>query len=191
MGINGQSLVQGQTVTFEPGWDAMKNKAIAQKVNCGTPGHPAGSPPAVRLPGVVAPPAAAPEPNDNLFIAGLPLHMTDDQVKQIFGAYGCVVSCKVLPASGKPDVAALVRMADPDQAKWLVDNVNQNIPLGLGGPVTVRFAKTNTEKAMAPSFGQAPAAPAGRYSPYSGASLPDSWKTLMAPAAPAPAVQPL
>jgi len=87
-------------------------------------------------------------------------------------------------------------MGNVDQAKWLVDNVNQNIPVGLTTPITVRFAKTAADKAAVAPFGVAPfgqalgsSAPV-RYNPYGGQSIPDSWKNLFA-AAPPPAAAPV
>merc|ERR1719198_2827252 len=80
-------------------------------------------------------------PQDNLFIAGLPMEITVEQLQAVFGQYGAIGSCKVLPNNGKPDAAALVRMVDANMAKWMVDNLNGNIPVGLASPLTVRFAQ--------------------------------------------------
>merc|ERR1712190_628671 len=60
----------------------------------------------------------------------------------IFSQYGTVTSVKTLPVQpGKADTAALVRMADVEQAKWLVVNVHGNIPSGLSEPVTINYAE--------------------------------------------------
>jgi RNA recognition motif-containing protein len=80
-------------------------------------------------------------PQDNLYIKGLPVGVTDDLVREIFGAYGAVTSVRVLQTpEGADNAAALVRFQDVAQAVWLVDNVNGNIPKGLSGPVIVRYA---------------------------------------------------
>jgi len=134
---DGRALMQGARVNFELGFDAARGKRVAYKVTGGIAdgGAPGGK-------GGGGMPGAAPGGmSDNLFVAGLPLDMTEDRLRQIFGQYGAVNSCKVLPSSGKQDLAALVRMLDPNQATWIVANLNGNIPLGLAGPLTVRHAQ--------------------------------------------------
>jgi len=78
-------------------------------------------------------------------VCGLPATCDAETVKAVFSAYGMVVSVKVLPdKGGRPDRAALVRMANMNIAQWLVENMNNNIPIGLTTPVTVRFAQKST-----------------------------------------------
>merc|ERR1719191_925153 len=78
---------------------------------------------------------------DNLYITGLPAGCSEQLVKDIFSQYGTVQSVKLLPANPqKGDAAAMVRMGDNDQAKWLIDNVNGNIPQGLSNVVAVKPA---------------------------------------------------
>merc|ERR1719214_233580 len=69
---------------------------------------------------------------------------------------------KLLPTpDGADNAAALVRFGDVAQAQWLVDNLNGNIPKGLAGPVTVRYANPKGK-------GGGKDADANRYSPYGG-----------------------
>jgi len=80
-------------------------------------------------------------PSDNLYIRGLPPGCMEETIQAIFGVYGTVTSVKVLPPPpGKNDVACLMRMNSIDEAKWLVENLNGNIPQGLTEPINVRFA---------------------------------------------------
>mmetsp|Transcript_128890 Transcript_128890/g.241075 ORF Transcript_128890/g.241075 Transcript_128890/m.241075 type:complete len:310 (-) Transcript_128890:56-985(-) len=111
-----------------------------------------------------APPAAAPEiQQDNLYIKGLPVGTTEDTVKKIFGAYGTIVSTRVLPTpDGADNAAALVKFGDVSQAAWLVENLNGNIPSGLMTPVTVRYATANKGKASGKGQGLE------RFGPYGG-----------------------
>mmetsp|Transcript_87003 Transcript_87003/g.106701 ORF Transcript_87003/g.106701 Transcript_87003/m.106701 type:complete len:231 (-) Transcript_87003:125-817(-) len=84
---------------------------------------------------------AAPQPNETLFVTGLPMNCTNEQAKGVFGQYGNVKSVTVMPvAAGKTAAAAFVIMETVDQAKWIVDNLNGNIPGHLTAPVTVVFA---------------------------------------------------
>jgi len=124
---------QGMPVQYQAAWDGAKGKLKATLLVCGNAGPQGGS--------------AGWDPtgsatNDNLFVAGLPLDMTDDWMRQVFGQYGAIASCKVLPANGKPDCAAMLRMSDKSMAVWLVDNLNGNIPMGLQTPVTVKYAQS-------------------------------------------------
>mmetsp|Transcript_136300 Transcript_136300/g.235963 ORF Transcript_136300/g.235963 Transcript_136300/m.235963 type:complete len:855 (+) Transcript_136300:164-2728(+) len=196
---DGAALVAGAQIWFEAQWNDIKKKNTATKVvgAVGAPGAMGAAPVAGAGAGavVVAPggwpsgmdaSAAAAEtlPSDNLYVQGLPLDMTEDMVTTIFGSYGNVTSVKVLPNSGKPDSAAMVRLADISQAQWLVDNLNGNVPVGLSSPIQVRFAKPSGT-----SFGKAAGKGAdNRFSPYgapatASSGVPASWMTLGAPPA--------
>jgi len=148
--IDGQMLAAGAQVMFETQWNAAKNKYQCERCSGAISGDQAGAaaasvaaPPALRQPVI--------EPSNNMFVAGLPMQITEEAVREIFSAYGLVQSLKVLPDSGRGDRAALVRMADPNQAQWIVDNLNNNIPVGLAGisntPLTVRYADNRADKA--------------------------------------------
>lgn len=160
---DGTSLSVGSLVTYEQAWDPALNRRVAKMcvgaVNGGAsgPGLPAdmggcagaelqaaGEADAQGRTGAAW--ANMPAPSDNLYICGLPMTCSEEQLRSIFSAYGSVVSVKVLPDNGKPDRAALVRMSELSQAQWLVDNVNQNIPLGLNSPIVVRFAQRSANK---------------------------------------------
>eukprot|EP00928_Gymnodinium_smaydae_P059315 TRINITY_DN425_c4_g1_i1.p1 TRINITY_DN425_c4_g1~~TRINITY_DN425_c4_g1_i1.p1 ORF type:complete len:553 (-),score=112.95 TRINITY_DN425_c4_g1_i1:186-1844(-) len=110
-------------------------------------------PPQMMAHQVAAPaPVQAPhQPSDNLYMKGFPEGITEDQLKQILSAYGTIVQAKVLQSPpGKGNAACLVRMASLDEAKWLVDNLNGNIPQGLTSPVEVKFAANNGGARAAP-----------------------------------------
>mmetsp|Transcript_688 Transcript_688/g.1611 ORF Transcript_688/g.1611 Transcript_688/m.1611 type:complete len:303 (-) Transcript_688:159-1067(-) len=85
---------------------------------------------------------------DNLYITDLPPNFDDGQLQAVFGAYGTIVQCKALPSKqvgGK--VAALVRYGTPEEAQWIVDNLNGNIPQGLETPIKCRLADTPEARA--------------------------------------------
>ena len=80
---------------------------------------------------------------DNLYITGFPVGSSEDFVKSIFSQYGTVVSVRVLPSkSDSSDAACMVRMESVDQAKWLVEHLNGNIPQGMQSPVMVKPARS-------------------------------------------------
>lgn len=107
---------------------------------------------------------------DNLYIKGLPPHHTEDTLKQVFGAYGLVTSTRVLQsnatnANPTGETIALVRMGSADQAAWMVENLNGNIPQGLDRPIIVRYADAKGAKGAPMMKG---GKGDGRFSPYDG-----------------------
>ncbi|CAE7227004.1 elavl2 [Symbiodinium natans] len=90
---------------------------------------------------------AAP-PSDNLYIADLPPGFDEPSLQQIFGEYGTVTQFKLLHNSGPGGkTAALVRFQSVEEASWLVENLDGNIPQGLNAPIIVRYADTPEMKA--------------------------------------------
>merc|ERR1712194_454763 len=86
--------------------------------------------------------AAPAHASDRLFMTGFPSEITEEEITSVFSQYGQVTLVKKLPSqAGKMDAAALVKMGDVTQAKWLVDNVSKNIPTGLSTPVTIVYAE--------------------------------------------------
>lgn len=70
---------------------------------------------------------------------------TEESVAKVFGAYGNVVFCKLLPPPHPniADCACLVRMSSIEEAKFLVEKLDGNIPAGLNQPVIIRYAASN------------------------------------------------
>mmetsp|Transcript_109283 Transcript_109283/g.309143 ORF Transcript_109283/g.309143 Transcript_109283/m.309143 type:complete len:654 (-) Transcript_109283:114-2075(-) len=85
--------------------------------------------------------AEATPPSSNLYIRGLPALITEETLLEVFGAYGVVKQTRVLDKSGvSGDSVAMVRMSTQEEATWIVNNLNGNIPQGLTNPVMVKFA---------------------------------------------------
>eukprot|EP00931_Biecheleriopsis_adriatica_P082399 TRINITY_DN55837_c0_g1_i1.p1 TRINITY_DN55837_c0_g1~~TRINITY_DN55837_c0_g1_i1.p1 ORF type:complete len:190 (+),score=53.32 TRINITY_DN55837_c0_g1_i1:67-636(+) len=83
---------------------------------------------------------AAP-PSEQLFVRGFPMDATNESATAIFSQYGSIASCKVLPvAPGKTSAAVYLIMNSVEEAKWIVENVNGNVPQGLSNPIQVDFA---------------------------------------------------
>jgi len=129
--LDGQALVHGAPVTFECRFNPSRSKYEATSCT----GASAGAAPGGFAGGKGA------GSQDNLWVSGFPLDMMEERVREIFTQYGIITQCKVLPDQpGKLDRAALVRFADENQARWMVDHMNGNIPIGMNTPLTVRFA---------------------------------------------------
>merc|ERR1712151_1213907 len=80
-----------------------------------------------------------PVESNNLFVGDLPGSMDEAQLNSVLSAYGQIQDLKLLPpvASGKR--AALIRFASTAEAKWIVDNLNGNIPQGMSEPISVKY----------------------------------------------------
>merc|ERR1712232_794150 len=78
-------------------------------------------------------------PSENLFIGDLPAELTSQQVTEVFSAFGTVVSVKINAPKGDKG-SAMVRLSSVDEAKWVYEKLNGNIPEGLSTPVIVRYA---------------------------------------------------
>jgi len=104
------------------------------------------------------------QPSNRLYMRGLPLGTTEEQLQAIMGAYGTVASCKVLPSppTGATDCACIVQMSSPAEAKWLVDHLDGNIPQGLSAPVVVKYKQDGPPQggAAAPQGAMATSYPA-------------------------------
>lgn len=86
-------------------------------------------------------------PSDNLFVSGLPIDCTLEQVKAVFGQYGTVKEAKVLPVTpGKTAAAAFVNMGSVAEATWILENVSGNVPQNLTSPVNISYALPKSEK---------------------------------------------
>jgi RNA recognition motif-containing protein len=74
-----------------------------------------------------------------VFVGDLPEGFDEAGIASLFGPYGEVKWCKVLPGKdGKG--AAMIEFGSADEAQWFVDNLNGNIPEGLTTPIEARFA---------------------------------------------------
>jgi len=76
-------------------------------------------------------------PNERVFVSGLPPDLNEEQLNSIFGAYGSLAQVRNLGASR----CCVLTFATVDEAKWVVENLDGNMPEGLSQPVSVRFGK--------------------------------------------------
>mmetsp|Transcript_28042 Transcript_28042/g.65858 ORF Transcript_28042/g.65858 Transcript_28042/m.65858 type:complete len:255 (+) Transcript_28042:57-821(+) len=116
-------------------------------------------------------------PSEELFVTGLPMDSTSEMAKQIFSQYGSVKETTVLPVSpGKQAAAGFVVMNSVEDARWIVEHVNGNVPQGLANPVTVVFA---TPKSMRPGGGGKGAAMKGMMKGMKGSGMPPDMMQMM------------
>eukprot|EP00930_Biecheleria_cincta_P096130 TRINITY_DN87_c1_g1_i4.p1 TRINITY_DN87_c1_g1~~TRINITY_DN87_c1_g1_i4.p1 ORF type:complete len:500 (-),score=111.68 TRINITY_DN87_c1_g1_i4:290-1789(-) len=84
------------------------------------------------------PPGSAPAPDTAIsdtviFISGLPRGIQETTVRAMFDSYGFVEECRVFSTNAK------VRYRSKEEAKWVADVMNENIPEGLTEPIKVSF----------------------------------------------------
>jgi len=85
-------------------------------------------------------------PSSAVFIGDLPGSVDDATIQRVFGQYGNIASFRVLPPSIRGQGNAIVSFSSVDEATWLVNNVNGNIPTGLSTPVTIAFKSGGSSK---------------------------------------------
>jgi len=96
----------------------------------------------------------------------LPACATTESVTALMGQYGTVTSAKVLD-NGMADKVALVRMGSADEAKWIVDNLDGNIPQGIETVIKVKIASNNNTGKSGDKGGYGPA----KGDPYGGKGM--------------------
>lgn len=124
---DGELLVQGSKVLFEATLDQARGPGKYRAKMC------VGAKPKAPGPSDVV--------SEKLFVSQLPADTTEEMVSSVFSQYGLLTSAKLLPLQpGSSDLSAVVHMDDVNMAKWLVENVNGNIPVGMSTPVSISFA---------------------------------------------------
>ena len=122
-------------------------------------------------------------PSSKLYVEKLPISLTEEMVRHVFGQYGSLAAVTLLGDSGEGTLSAFVIMNDISQAKWLVENLHRNIPVGLSQPVLVSYAQQD-EAPVTGGYGKASGPP---YSPGPyGAPPPPAPPPAPPPPPPAP-----
>lgn len=97
-------------------------------------------------------------PSERVFVSGLPMGLDDAKLSTIFGAYGTLTDIKNLSNAN----ACILNFATADEAKWVVENLDGNMPEGISQPIAVKFANPPN------SYGKGGgASSAARFTPYS------------------------
>jgi len=88
-----------------------------------------------------------PPPSDQIYVKGLPAGLTEDELRSVFAQYGTVVWTRMLQSDGHGEAVALVQFSSTEEATWVVQNLNLNIPQGLEKPIKVMFSASGAKKA--------------------------------------------
>jgi RNA recognition motif-containing protein len=97
----------------------------------------------------------------NVWAGNLPATITDDDVSGLFGAYGTIVSFKILKKTRETETAAMVNYAAASQAALAIQSLNGQTLSGEEKPLIVKLAspkvlQTNAYPAPAPIQYQMP-----------------------------------
>eukprot|EP00930_Biecheleria_cincta_P052884 TRINITY_DN3817_c0_g4_i1.p1 TRINITY_DN3817_c0_g4~~TRINITY_DN3817_c0_g4_i1.p1 ORF type:complete len:303 (+),score=63.97 TRINITY_DN3817_c0_g4_i1:137-1045(+) len=100
-------------------------------------------------------------PSDNLYMQNLPGDMTEETIKEIFGAIGYrVVQCKIMPPT-KPGVTtcvAMVRFVSVHDAKTVLDMFNGTCLPGFDKPLAITYVAAKSGPGKLYQEGSGPAA---------------------------------
>mmetsp|Transcript_81683 Transcript_81683/g.142061 ORF Transcript_81683/g.142061 Transcript_81683/m.142061 type:complete len:278 (-) Transcript_81683:84-917(-) len=78
---------------------------------------------------------------DQVWIGDLPAELTEELVKSVFSNYGEIAWLRAIAATVPGHKGqALVQFSSADDASWLFENLNGNIPEGLTEPIQVKFS---------------------------------------------------
>lgn len=76
-------------------------------------------------------------------VLGLPKDFTEQKVRDVFSKYAVIKTCNV-QKDDTDSASAILKMKTAEAAKWLVDNIHNNIPMGMKVPVKVSFVPEYT-----------------------------------------------
>jgi len=85
------------------------------------------------------------QPGANLYVAGLPLTVHEQQLRTTFATCGTVVRLRLLVQTGRPETHALVQMYSQEEAEACIEKLHGQPPESLGPTLVVRYA-TNQNK---------------------------------------------
>jgi len=117
----------------------------------------------------------------NLYVSGLPKHMTQPDLERLFSSCGNIITSRILcdNITGLSKGVGFIRFDQRIEAERAIQKLNGTIPEGATEPITVKFANnpSNNAKAIPPLAAYlAPQAarralgaalhPASRFSPY-------------------------
>ncbi|RDD37529.1 ELAV-like protein 4 [Trichoplax sp. H2] len=94
-------------------------------------------------------PSSAAIKNANLYVSGLPLHYTHQDLDNLFGQYGAIITSKVLyDGNGVSRGVGFVRYDKRNEAEAAILALNKTLPNGFQAQLTVKFANTPNQKSQ-------------------------------------------
>jgi hypothetical protein len=87
------------------------------------------------------------KPGNNLYVAGLPITIHDQQLRATFAQCGTVVRLRLLIQPGRQETHALVEMASYEEAEKAIKMLHGQPPESLGPTLVVRYASNHNKGA--------------------------------------------
>jgi len=89
------------------------------------------------------------QPGMNLYVAGLPLDIHEQQLRMTFAQCGTVVRLRLLVQPGRPETHALVQMSTPEEAENAIRTLHGIPPESVGPTLVVRYATNRSSRERA------------------------------------------
>lgn len=92
-------------------------------------------------------PSSAAIKNANLYVSGLPSHYNNQDLDNLFGQYGAIITSKVLyDGNGISRGVGFIRFDKRNEAEAAILALNKTLPNGFQTQLTVKFANTPNQK---------------------------------------------
>lgn len=85
------------------------------------------------------------QPNDNIYVKGLPPSWSQDDLKSYFSQFGHIVECRLLHANKSTSSGALIRFLREYEATEAVKKANGLTLIGSATSLVVRYAETQNK----------------------------------------------
>ena len=98
-------------------------------------------------------PSSAAIKNANLYVSGLPSHYNNQDLDNLFGQYGAIITSKVLyDGDGVSRGVGFIRFDKRNEAESAILALNKTLPNGFQTQLTVKFANTPNQKNQSSSI---------------------------------------
>jgi len=114
------------------------------------------------------------EPNDNIYVKGLPPSWSQDDLKSYFSQFGHIVECRLLHANKSTSSGALIRFLRDHEATAAVKRAHGLNLVGSATSLVVRYAETQNK----PKKTQANGSTSGEDSVHNGAAIREAMQNI-------------
>lgn len=113
-------------------------------------------------------------PSNHVYVKGIPLVMSNDQLRALFAPYGTVNECKILidPQTQLSRGMGFIKYATQQEADNSINALNGQVLPGTVKPIIVKYADTEEERQNRRVKQQKKRQQQSRYSPYPGVEVP-------------------
>lgn len=115
-------------------------------------------------------------PSSNVYVKGIPLVMSNEQLQQLFSPYGHIADCKILldPQTQLSRGMGFIRYSTQQEAENAINALNGQALPGTVKPIIVKFADTEEERHQRRAKQQKKRTQGSRFAPYASPVVPDA-----------------